>query len=92
MLCRNNQSLHACTPGCAQSVCLDRGLRRRIKRTMQFAVRDIRLPESTDIEHIDGKDDMGVLTLKARASSCYPDALAPFCMHVSVRAVAPFNW
>ncbi len=45
-------------------------MRRRIKRNKQFAVRAIRLPESADTEHIDGKYDNGVLTLKARASSC----------------------
>ena len=71
MLCRNDLSIsmHA-RPGCIQCLRLDRGMRRRMERTKQFAVRAIRLPESADTEHIDGKYDNGVLTLKARASSC----------------------
>ena len=61
--------MHA-RPGCAQCLRLTWATRRRMERTKQFAVRAIRLPESADTEHIDGKYDNGVLTLKARASSC----------------------
>ena len=39
---------------------------RRLERTKQFAVRAVRLPDSADTEHIQGKYENGVLTLKAR--------------------------
>lgn len=40
---------------------------RRLERTKQFAVRAVRLPDSADTEHIQGRYENGVLTLKARA-------------------------